>query len=279
MTDHDVDRPSVTLIVRRDRLVRPGHLVPTLAGHLERFGARVRVVDPDIEPVSLHDLRSGDVDVHVLMSPSEAALSLAGALERTGAVLFPTFAVAAGCRDKIVQTAVLSGAGVPVPASWLTVHPEALAAELTKGPLLVKDPRGSRGRGLHLVRHADDLWRLSHGTPWLVMRYHRPEGPDLKLYRIDGEVHGVARVFPANTLADKVGRPLQLTAELRDLALRCGDAFGTTVCGVDVIRSDGRLWVVDMSSFPGFKGVPHAAVRVANVVLTRARAQHLERAS
>jgi ribosomal protein S6--L-glutamate ligase len=270
---------GLALIVRRDRLLRPGHLVPMLVDHLEAWGARVMLIDPDVEPVSLHDLHATDVDLYVLVSPSEAALSLAGALEGSGGVVFPSYTVAAGCRDKIVQTAVLSHAGLPVPESWLTVHPETLAGELRRGPLLVKDPRGSLGRGLHLVRHRDDLWHLSRGTPWLVMRYHRADGPDLKLYRIDDEVHGVARTFPAHSIADKLGRPLQVTSELRDLAVRCGDAFGTNMCGVDVIRSDGRLWVVDMSSFPGFKGVPDAADRIAHLVLTRARRQQLERAS
>jgi len=279
VTDHHVDRLGITLIVRRDRLLRPGHLVPILVSHLERSGAQVGLVDPDVEPVPLQGPCSREVDVYVLVSPTDAALSLAGALERTGGTVFPSHAVAAGCRDKIVQTAVLAHAGLPVPDSWLTVHPESLGAELKRGPLLVKDPRGSRGQGLHLVRHPDDLWRLSRGTPWLVMRYHHPDGPDLKLYRVDDEVLGVARVFPARTMADKVGRRLDVTAELRDLAVRCGDAFGTTLCGADVIRSDGRLWVVDMSSFPGFKGVPDAAARIARVIVTRAQAQHLERAS
>jgi ribosomal protein S6--L-glutamate ligase len=279
VTPEEVTRPGITLIVRRDRLLRPGHLVPMLIVHLQRRGARVEVVDPDVEPVLLHDLRSSEVNVYVLVSPTEAALSLAGALERVGGVVLPAHAVAAGCRDKIVQTAVLAHAGLPVPASWLTLHPESLSEELRRGPLLFKDPRGSRGRGLHLVRHPDELWRLSHGTPWLVMRYHQADGPDLKLYRIDDEVHGVARVFPAQSMADKVGRPLDVSAELRDLALRCGDAFGTSVCGVDVIRSGGRLWVVDMSCFPGFKGVPDAAARIARVILTRARARQLERSA
>ena len=279
MTNPRDDGPAVTLIARRDRLLRPGHLVPMLVRHLESRRARVGIVDPDVEAVPLHDLRTVDADLYVLASPTDAALSLAGALEECGGAVFPTYAVAAACRDKIVQTAVLARAGLPVPASWLTVHPDSMAEELARGPLLIKDPRGSRGRGLHLVRRREELLRLSHGTPWLAMRYHRPDGPDLKLYRIGTEVHAVARVFPALSLADKMGRPFDVTPELRRLALRCGAAFGTTVCGVDVIRSGGRLWVVDMSSFPGFKGVPDAAERIADVVLALAVARQPERAS
>ncbi|MDQ4008782.1 MAG: hypothetical protein M3211_11860 [Actinomycetota bacterium] len=278
MTDDRADRPGVTLIIRRDRLRRPGHLVPLLVVHLQHRGAQVAVIDPDSEPVPLQ-LHVDERGLYVLVSPSDAALSLAGALEEAGAALFTPYPAAAGCRDKIVQTAVLARAGIPVPASWLTVHPEVFADELSSGPLVFKNPRGSRGYGVHVVHQRDDLRRLPAGNPWLVMRYHHPDGPDLKLYRIGDEVHGVSRAFPATTPEEKVGRPLVVGPELRELVLRCGDAFGTAVCGVDVIRSHGRPWVVDMSSFPGFKGVPDAAGRLAGVILERARAHRLERAS
>jgi hypothetical protein len=40
---------------------------------------------------------------------------------------------------------------------------------------------------------------------------------------------------------------------------------------VDVVESGGVPYVVDMSSFPGFKGVPHAALRVADHLYWTAR--------
>jgi ribosomal protein S6--L-glutamate ligase len=271
-------RPHICLVVRSDRLRRPGHLVPELVRHLEGRRARVDVVDPDVQALRLHDLRPA-ADLYVLASSSTAALSFAGALERCGATLFTSYATAAACRDKLVQTALLARAGVPVPASWLTQDPALLTSELEAGPLVCKYPRGSRGEGVHLVRRSQELRALPAGRPWLVMRYHQPDGPDLKMYRIGEQVHGVARVFPARTLRAKLGRPLTVSQDLRELVMRCSDALETTVCGVDVICSRGRRWVVDMSSFPGFKGVPDAPPRLAEVILQRARALHLERAS
>ncbi len=103
------------------------------------------------------------------------------------------------------------------------------------------------------------------------MRYHPPEGPDLKLYRIGEEIFCVERPFPARTLREKRGRLLPVTAELEAIVRRCGDAFGIDVYGVDVVRHQGRLWVVDMSAFPGFKGVPEAGRRIADVVVDRLR--------
>lgn len=272
------DRPRICLIVRSDRLQRPGHLVPELVRNLETRRARVDVVDPDRQPVRLHDLRPA-ADLYVLVSSSAAALSYAGALEGCRADLLTSYAAAAACRDKIVQTTLLARAGVPVPASWLTQDPDLLTSELEAGPLVCKDPRGSRGEGVHVVRRREELCDLPRGTPWLVMRYHPPDGPDLKMYRIGEQVFGVARIFPARTLRQKVGRPVTVTQDLRDLVMRCSDAFDTTVCGVDVIRSGGRAWVVDMSSFPGFKGVPDAPARIGDVILQRTRALRLERAS
>ncbi len=251
--------------------LKPAHLsplVPDLVRALEELGHEVAVMDPDATPTSLHEL-AVRADLYVLKGGSEAALSIAGALERLGALVVNPYAVAAACRDKIVQTTVLAAAGVPVPESWLTTDPRELADELRVGPLIVKDPRGSRGRGLHVVHAPDQLDPLERGRPWLAMRYHQPDGHDLKLYRIGDDVFGVHRPFPARTLEEKQGTPAHVDDTTREIVLRCGDAFGIEVYGVDIIHSQGRAWVVDMSSFPGFKGVPNAGSLIATHVSRR----------
>jgi len=53
---------------------------------------------------------------------------------------------------------------------------------------------------------------------------------------------------------------------VREIALRCGEAFGIEMYGLDIILSDGCPYVVDISSFPGFKGVPQAALRLADYI-------------
>ncbi len=66
------------------------------------------------------------------------------------------------------------------------------------------------------------------------------------------------KVFPRRTEEDDYGEPFTLTPELRDIAVRCGQAFGIDLYGVDIIESEGKPYVVDMCSIPGFKGVPDA---------------------
>ena len=261
----------VAIVALRHPSGRFSVLVPEMVERLQDLGCEVEVIDPDAGPVDLGVVRT-DADLYILKSGTEAALSFAGVLHARGARVVNPYPVAAACRDKIVQTHVLAEADVPVPQSWMTVDPMSLLPQLQEGPLILKDPRGSQGRGLEIVHDGDGLAALPGGTPWLAMRYHRPEGEDLKLYRIGDEVFGVERIFPARTYAQKLGRPYPVPDDLRDIVLRCGDAFGISVYGVDVIRSRGRLWVVDMSSFPGFKGVPAAGRRIVDHVVSHSDA-------
>ena len=50
----------------------------------------------------------------------------------------------------------------------------------------------------------------------------------------------------------------------REIAWLCGRAFGIDLYGVDIIESGGKPYVVDISSMPGFKGVPDAASHLAS---------------
>ncbi|MGA8993755.1 MAG: hypothetical protein WB441_05575 [Nocardioidaceae bacterium] len=263
--------PRVTVLAVRPPVGKTTVLVPDLVASLRLRGCRVEVMSPDEGWVDLSALEPA-ADVYVLKSGTETALSYAGALHAAGAHVVNPYPVAAACRDKIVQTRVLAAAGVPVPQSWLTAEPLSLLPELAGGPLILKDPRGSQGRGLAVVRTPAELAAVAVGRPWLAMRYHEPEGQDLKLYRIGEEVFGVERMFPARTYQDKLGRPFDVPARLREVVMRCGDSFGISIYGVDVIRSKGCEWVVDMSAFPGFKGVPQAGARVAEQVLAEVRA-------
>src|SRR5207247_717071 len=124
-------------------------------------------------------------------------------------------------------------------------------------------PSAWRGRGVRIVRSAAELAEVPYDrhAPVFAQRYHAPEGRDRKLYVIGDRLFGVKKVFPCRTEAEKHGESFALTPELRDIAARCGWAFGIDLYGVDIVESEGTPYVVDMCSIPGSKGVP-AAPRV-----------------
>jgi ribosomal protein S6--L-glutamate ligase len=242
-----------------------GAVMPEVQRLLAARGAEIDAVYPDeqltslVGPRPLHDL-------YVLKSGTEAALSLAGSLHADGAAILNPYPVAAACRDKIVATRLLERAGVPLPESWCTGTPSMLASLLEGGPLVVKPYRGHQGVGVQVVRDVRDLEQIAGGGPIFAQRYHEPDGRDRKIYRIGDELYGVMRVWPCHTYEEKLGEPFPVADELREIALRSGAAFGIDLYGIDVVISDGRPYVVDCSSFPGFKGVPEAASRLADYI-------------
>jgi ribosomal protein S6--L-glutamate ligase len=238
--------------------------MPEVISLLHQWGADVEPIYPEERVTDLGALVPRH-DLYVLKSPSELALSLAGALHATGATILNPYPVSAACRDKIIATRMLRAAGVPVPASFVAGTAAQLAPALHDGPLVVKPHRGSRGRGVRVIRRPAELEALAHERgPLFAQRYHPPDGLDHKIYCIGRRMFGVRRVWPADTYEAKLGEPFALSRELHLIAERCGRAFGVGLYGFDVVFSAGRPYVVDFSSFPGFKGVPEAALRLAD---------------
>lgn len=250
---------------------RKSPIMPEVIERLRSRGAVVDVLYPDETLTELSRLRV-EHDLYVLKSGTDRALSVAGALHAQGASILNPYPTAAALRDKVVATRVLQAASVPVPETWLASSPAELVPLLADGPLVVKPYRGSQGRGVQVVRDASELELVSHQDGLVfAQRFHAPDGPDCKLYCISGRVLGVRRVWPPKTYEDKLGRPLQVSKELEEIALRCGEAFDVSLYGVDVVMSEGSPWVVDMQAFPGFKGVPDAAALLSDAILQVAR--------
>ncbi len=241
---------------------------------LDDRGARVEFLFLEAGLTDLRDLRV-EHDLYVLKSGSPLGLSVAGALHAAGAAILNPYPVAVMCRDKLITSHVLRAAGVPTPDTWALAGRGPLAALLEGGPLVVKPNRGSRGIGVQVVRRAGDIDALAveDGEAWIVQRHHAPDGDGLdhKMYCVGGRLFGVKRTWPAQTLAEKLGRPFQPSGELVDIAQRCSAAIGVDTFGFDVVFSAGEPYVVDLSSWPGFKGVPGVEARLAEVIELAAR--------
>lgn len=212
-------------------------------------------------------------DLYVLRAVNDASLSFAAILEQQGARCLNPVAVSQTCRDKALIAALLARAGVPVPDTWLVERPFQLAPALAEGPLVIKPVHGSQGRGVQVVWDLDELLEVgAAGTPVVAQRYLAHQGRDRKLYSIGGQIFGVKRQWPATTYEQKLGEPFTVTPELHDIAVAVGTAIGTDLFGLDVVVSLGQPYVVDVNPFPGFKGVPDAALRLADYIYATAAA-------
>jgi ribosomal protein S6--L-glutamate ligase len=216
-------------------------LNPTMEEMIQLVAARGVVVDviyPERQLTNLARLRV-DHDLYLLKSGTEPALSFGGALHALGAVTLNPYPTVAMMRNKVIVTRALQAAGVPTPNTYMTTRPQDFAPLLEAGPLILKPYRGSRGVGVRVLQQADELADLPEGELLLAQDYHAPDGLDHKLFRIGDEIFGVRRVWPIRIYTDKLGEPFDPSPELCEIALRCREAFGIDLYGLDVIMSQG----------------------------------------
>lgn len=251
---------KIGVITKREKAHKSGSVMRETIGALESRGVVVESIYPEDACVDVAQVKA-DCDLYLLKSGTEAALSLAGVLHAAGAKILNPYPTVVAMRDKIISTKMLQDAHAPLPETWFASKPEQLAGLLKEGPVVIKPFwAASQGRGVQIIKTEEELATVT-GEDGVIFaqRYHQPDGRDHKLYVIGDQVFGVRRVWPPKTLEDKLGEPFDVPAEMREVALGCGRAFGVGLYGVDLITSDGKPYIVDINTFPGFKGVPNAA--------------------
>jgi ribosomal protein S6--L-glutamate ligase len=252
------------ILARRNPDV-PSRIILDVSDLLRQRGHSVECSIPEETLSGLHELPR-DADLYLLKSYTELSLSLAGVLSARGAKLINPYEGCAAARNKIVCYQMLREAGVPVPRSWITANLTLLKTLLRRFPLILKPYMGWRGEGVQVVRRQQDLlgFRVP-AMPLLIQEYIENDGEDLRLYVAGDEVFGIRKRF-SNSSFSVDGEPTRVSPEMRDIALRCGRAFGLTLYGIDIIEGADGPVVVDVNYFPGYKGVPGAAYSVADCI-------------
>jgi glutathione synthase/RimK-type ligase-like ATP-grasp enzyme/MFS family permease len=241
---------------------------PVLVEVARRLRARGHVVDTVIveEAVSVPERLSLGHDLYVIKSHTELTLSLAGVLHAQGARTLNPYPACVMVQDKLTAAARLAAAGVPVPRSWTTGDLRMLAPVIDSWPVVVKPHRGHRGAGVAVVPDPATLAALpAPAGPVLVQEHVPGRNEDLKVYVVGEDVFAVRKPFSADSFT-RPGRPVPVTPEVRELALRAGAAFGLGLYGLDVIESPAGPVVVDLNYFPGYKGVPDVAPLIADYI-------------
>ena len=252
------------LLVRRT----PPGLGPVLTEVYARLRSRGVEVDDSIPEERLLSTEELVVrhDLYVLKSHTELALSTAGTLCALGARLLNPHRSCLLTQDKLTSTKLLSDAGVPVPRSWVTDDYGLLVPLLAEGPLIAKPHRGHLGKGIRILRSAEDLHLLSPTEgPFLFQRYLETDAEDVKTYVIGRKAFAVTKRFSPDSYQIH-GRPMELDARTRDIVLKCGEVLGLHLYGVDLVRTERGPFVVDVNYFPGYKGVAGAAKLIADHV-------------
>ena len=212
-------------------------------------------------------------DLYVLKSHTELSLSLAGILHTQGARLLNPYQSCELTQNKLVVARILQNARVPVPRSWVTADLSLLRELVEQTPLIIKPYMGHRGVGIVTVRNQDELRAIPNPeAPVIIQEYIEGDGEDLKAYVVGEQVFAVRKRYSKTSFSEP-GRPVPVSDEVRDLAVRAGRVCGLGLYGLDIIESPRGLFVVDVNYFPGYKGVPHVGAVIADYIEDYARAR------
>ena len=232
-------------------------------------GVQVVSIFPSPEMPRLDDVRI-DCDLYVLKPGNELALSLAGILYDRGARILNSYEASAYVKDKFRVTARLFEVGLPSPRSFVA-HGSYTSIQKTHdvSGLVIKPHRGSGSKGVRIIGQEECASGGSESLEFM-QEYLVSDGEDLKVYVIGQEISAIKRVFSAKTLVEKLGRPVQVTQQVRTMALTCGKLFNLEIYSMDVIETAVGPFIVDVNFFPGFVGVPGGAELLADYIISAA---------
>lgn len=200
----------------------------------------------------------------------------------------------ATCGDKLLTSAALQEAGVPIPRVVVAFTPEA-ALEAIEGmgyPVVLKPVHGSWGRLLARVNDRDAAEAiLEHKTTlggyvhsvFYIQEYVDKPGRDIRtLVAGDEVVYAIYRRsahWITNTARGGEPLPCPLTPEIEGLSLGAAQAVGGGIVAVDLLETaEGRLLVNEVNHTPEFHGAMQAteadiAGKMVDYVLSVARTE------
>ena len=228
---------------------------------------------------SLPDLAAAELDMaprhdlYVLKASTALPLGVAGILHHRGARLLNSYWSCTTVVNKFVATAMLRRAGIPAPRSWAAsdvtrLDPREFGDRL---PLIVKPFDGIGSRDVRLVRDRTELAALApDGGPVLIQEFVPGCDRRYKVHCVGDEVFATSKPFSLGGDPSD-GEACGVSDEMRSIARRVGRLFGMALYGLDVLVGPNGPIVVDVNSFPGYGGVPGAAVALADYIERYAR--------
>jgi [lysine-biosynthesis-protein LysW]--L-2-aminoadipate ligase len=183
-------------------------------------------------------------------------------LNNWGVPTVNTFEVANTCGDKLLTTAALVRAGVPVPRTRIAFTPESAleAIEELGYPVVLKPAIGSWGRLLSkvndrdaaeaLLEHKVTLGSFHHGA-FYIQEYVEKQGRDIRSFVVGDEtICAIYRDSPhwiTNTARGAKASNCPVTPELDALSRAAAEAVGGGVVAVDLFETPEGLQVNEVN--------------------------------
>jgi RimK family alpha-L-glutamate ligase len=175
--------------------------------------------------------------------------------------------------DKFYTSALLQMAGLATPETVVCERSEdAITAFRTMGDVIVKPLFGSMGLGMVRVHDEEIAWRVFRALDAIRGVYYLQRtidhgGRDIRAFVVGDRVIGaIERRSPdagpqwrTNYSRGGAVRPLTLSPEWTEMAVRAAHAVGAGYAGVDLLPAeDGTVYALEVNAIPGWRGLQEA---------------------
>ena len=208
-------------------------------------------------------------DIYLLKSHTPQALEVAHYLEQRGAMVINSFASSSACQDRALMAQRMSEAHLAFPststhASLGELLEQQQRPSILSFPLVIKSRYSRRGDLVYRADGVEQLHALARriDEPVIIQEFVPTDGWDIKLWVIGQQIFAARRRSSLAAEPSKQNFPIpteQLPSSWRSISLKVGRVFDLHLYGLDLIASDRGPVVVDVNSFPGFRGVAGAA--------------------
>ncbi len=177
--------------------------------------------------------------------------------------------VVATCGDKLITSAALQEAGVPIPRTRVAFSAEAALAAIEEMgyPVVLKPLFGSWGRLLArvsdryaaeaLLEHKETLGGYQHSTFYIQEFVEKP-GRDIRAFvageRTMGAIYRYSEHWITNTARGGSAANCPVTDQIDEISRGAARAVGGGVVAIDIFESaDGRMLVSEVNHTPEFR--------------------------
>lgn len=183
-----------------------------------------------------------------------------------------SYEVADICGDKLLTTAALVRAGIPVPETRIAFTPESAieAIEELGYPVVLKPAVGSWGRLLArvndrdaaeaLLEHKVTLGSFHHGA-FYIQEYVEKQGRDIRSFVVGDEticaIYRESDHWITNTARGAQASNCPVTPELDAISRAAAEAVGGGVVAIDLFETPGGLQVNEVNYTMEFRNSIH----------------------
>lgn len=172
-------------------------------------------------------------------------------------------------RNKWRSLQKLAEHNLPVPNTNFAGHLVSVKSQLNyfTFPLIAKVLNGSQGNGVMLFENKSNAEAVLStfrqvDEPYLCQQFiSEAKGQDIRAFVIGDRVisamsrNNSAEDFRSNLHQGGIAQRIELTKEEIALAIKATKAIGLDVAGVDFLREDNGIVILEVNASPGFEGI------------------------